>query len=139
MADQSEIIPGSAYAVRRFADALLRSGGDTEVTIRISNPSSGDTSSQLGLEPPAASDMPLSPALVKALKPTADGKRQIEAVISATAMIAIAKQYEVQDIVDWLRREAQGVVYYNNLMRIDTITVDKFLGANCLYHITATE
>ncbi|SRR5579875_3170648 len=139
MADQGEIIPGSAYAVRRFTDALLRSGGDTEVTIRLSNPSSGDSNSQLGLEPPTASDMPLSPALVKALKPTADGKRQIEAVISATALIAVAKQYQVQDIVNWLRREAQGVVYYDNLMRIDTITVDKFLGTDCLYHITATE
>lgn len=139
MADQSEIIPGSSYAVRRFADALLRWEGDTEVVIRIANPSSGDTDSQLGLEPSTASDMPLSPALVKALKPTADGKRQIEAVISATALTVIARQYEVQDIANWLRRAAQGVVYYGNLMRIDTITVDKFLGADCLYHLTATE
>jgi hypothetical protein len=139
MADQSEIIPGSACAVKRFADALLRSEGDTEVIIRIANPSSGDTGSQLGIEAPTSSDMPLSPALVKALKPTTDGKRQIEAVISATALTAIARQFEVQDIVDWLRRAAQGVVYYDNLMRIDTITVDKFRGADCLYHITATE
>jgi hypothetical protein len=139
MANQLEIISGNAYAARRFADALLRSEGDTEVTIRISNPSSGDTSSQLGLEPLTASDMPLSPSLVKALKPTADGKRQIEAVISAVSLETIAKQYDVPDIVDWLRREAQGVVYHDTLMRIDTITVDKFLGADCLYHITATE
>ncbi len=139
MADQSEIIAGSNYAVRRFADALLRSGGDTEVIIRISSPSTGDTSSQLGLEPPTASDMLVSPALVKALKPTADGKRQIEAVISATALETIAKQYEVQDVATWLRREAQGVVYYDNLMRIDTITVDKVFGSDCLYHLTATE
>jgi hypothetical protein len=135
---QSEIIPGQASAVRRFANALLRSGGDTQVVVRISNPSTGDTNSQLGLEPPTAADLQISPALVKALEPTPDGKRRIEAVLSATALKTIAKAYGVQDIAAWLL-VAQGLLYYGNLMRIDTVTVDKFLGADCLYHLTATE
>lgn len=138
MSDQSEIIPGQACAVRRFANALLRSGGDTQVTVRVSNPSTGDTGSQLGLEPPTAADLQIAPALVKALEPTADGKRRIEAVISATSLKAIAKDYGVQDIAAWLL-VAQGVLYYGNLMRIDSVTTDKFLGADCLYHLTATE
>jgi hypothetical protein len=30
-------------------------------------------------------------------------------------------------------------LYYGNLMRIDTVTVDRFFGLDCLYHLTATE
>ncbi len=131
-------IPGHACAIRRFADALLCSGGDTQVTIRISDPSTGDTDSQLGLEPPTAEDLQVSPALIKALEPTSDGKRRIEAVVGATALKPIAKQYGIQDVAAWLL-VAQGILYYDQLMRIDTVTVDKYLGADCLYHLTATE
>jgi len=138
MSDESEIIPGQACAARRFADALLRSGGDTQITVRISDPSTGDTSSQLGLEPPSAADLQISPALVKALSPTEDGKHRIEAVVSATSLKAIAKNYGVEDIAAWLL-VAQGVLYYGNLMRIDTVTDDRFFGLDCLYHLTATE
>jgi hypothetical protein len=136
--DQLGMIPGQACAARRFADALLRSGGDTQITVRISDPSTGDTSSQLGLEPPSAEDLQISPALVKALAPTEDGRRRIEAVISATSLKAIAKNYGVEDIAAWLL-VAQGVLYYGNLMRIDIVTVDRFFGLDCLYHLTATE
>jgi len=136
--DNPAAIPGHACAIRRFVDALLRSGGDTQVTLRISDPATGDTGSQLGLEAPTAEDLQLSPALVTALEPSADGKRRIEAVIGANALNVIAKQYGIQDIAAWLRT-AQGIVYYGQLMRIGTVTVDKFLGADCLYHLTATE
>ena len=136
--DQLGMIPGQACAARRFADALLRSGGDTQITVRISDPSTGDTSSQLGLEPPGAEDLQISPALVKAMSPTEDGRRRIEAVISATSLKTIAKNYGVEDIAAWLL-VAQGVLYYGNLMRIDIVTVDRFFGLDCLYHLTATE
>jgi len=131
-------IPGHACAIRRFADALLRSGNDTQVTIRISDPSTGDTGSQLGLETPTAEDLQISPALVTALPPAPDGNRRIEAVVSATSLKPIANQYGIEDIGAWLRT-AQGIVYYDHLMRIDTVIVDKYLGADCLYHLTATE
>ena len=72
------------------------------------------------------------------LQPTADGKRRIEAVVSATSSKPIAKQYGIQDIAAWLL-VAQGILYYDHLMRINTVTVDKYLGADCLYHLTATE
>jgi hypothetical protein len=138
MSDGSEFIPGRACAARRFADALLRSGGDTQVTVRISNPSTGDTNSQLGLEAPSAADLQISPALVKALEPTENGKRRIEAVVSAASLNTIAKNYGVEDLAAWLLL-SQGVLYYGNLMRIDAVTVDRFLGHDCLYHLTATE
>jgi len=131
-------IPGHACAVRRFADALLRSAGNAQVTIRIAAPSTGDTGSQLGLESPTAEDLQISPALVTALEPTADGKRRIAALLGANSLKPIAKQYGIQDIVAWLRT-AQGILYYDNLLRIDTVTADKCVGADCLYHLTATE
>ena len=138
MPDDPANIPGHACAIRRFADALIRSAGNTQVTIRISDPSTSDTNSQLGLEPPTAEDLQISPGLIKALEPTADGKRRIEAVVSATSLKPIAKQYGIQDIFAWLL-VAQGIVYHDHLMRIDTVAVDKCQGADCLYHLTATE
>ena len=136
--DQLGLIPGHACAARRLADALLRSFGNTQVTLRLANASTGDTSSQLGLEAPASQDLPISPAAVKALEPMADGKRQIEVILSITALQPIAKVYQVEDITAWLRT-FEGVVWGEDLMRIAKVTVDKFLGADCLFHLTATE
>ena len=131
-------IPGRASAIRRFADALLRSGGNTQVIIRIPDPSTGDTSSQLGLEPPTAGDLPISPAIVTALEPTADGRRRLSVLLGANSLAPIARQYGVQDIAAWLRN-AQGILYYGHLMPIDAVIVAKCLGADCLYRLTATE
>ena len=36
--------------------------GNAQVTLRIANPSSGDTNSQIGLEAPIVRDMQISPA-----------------------------------------------------------------------------
>jgi len=136
--DQLGLISGHACAARRLADALLRSMGNTQVTLRLANPSSGDTSSQLGLEAPAAQDVQVSPAAVKSLEPLEDGTRRIEVILSITALQPIAKVYQVEDIAAWLRT-FEGVVWHGNLMRIAKVTVDKFLGADCLFHLTATE
>ena len=136
--DDPAAIPGHGCAIRRFADALLRFGGGAQITIRISDPSNGDTSSQLGLEVLTAEDLQLSPALVTALEPTADGKRRIAVLLGANSLLPLAKQYGVQDIAAWLRT-AQGILYYDHLMRIDSVAVDQCIGADCLYHLTATE
>jgi hypothetical protein len=136
--DQLGLIPGHACAARRLADALLRSFGNTQVTLRLANASSGDTSSQLGLEAPASQDLPISPAAVKALESMPDGKRQIEVILSITSLQPIAKVYQVEDITAWLRT-FEGVAWGEDLMRIAKVTVDKFLGADCLFHLTATE
>ena len=136
--DQLGLIPGHACAAKRLADALLRSFGNAQVTLRLANASTGDTSSQLGLEAPASQDLPIAPAAVKALEPMPDGKRQIEVILSITSLQPIAKVYQVEDITAWLRT-FEGVVWGGNLMRIAKVTVDKFLGADCLFHLTATE
>ena len=136
--DELGRIRGHGDAARRFSDALLRSLGNTQVTLRFANPSSGDTGSQLGLEAPPSQDLQISPALIKTLKASADNKRRIEVVLGATTLQPIAKLYGVEDIAAWLRT-FEGVVRGDQLMRIATVTVDKFLGANCLFHLTATE
>jgi len=139
MADnQLGMIGGHASAATRLADALLRSFGNSQITLRLADPSSGDTQSQLGLEAPPGEDLQISPAVVKPLAPTADGKRRIEVVIGASSLKAIAKDYGVEDIVPWLL-SFEGVLQGDQLMRIVAVTADRFLGADCLYRLTATE
>ena len=133
------MIQGQACAARRLGEALLRSLGHTQVTLRLADPSSGDTKSQLGLEAPTQEELQISPALVKTLEPTADGRRQIEVLLSATAIQRIAKAYGIEDIAGWLRGSFEGVVRGDEVMRITRVTVDKFLGADCLFHLFATE
>ena len=102
------------------------------------DPSSGDTDSQIGLEAPSSVDMPLSPVLVRPLKPLPDGRRRVEVVISSTLLSPIAKNYGVTDVSAWLLT-FEGVVSEDELLRIAEVTVDKFLGADCFFHLTATE
>jgi hypothetical protein len=131
-------IPGRAQSARRMGDALLRLMGNGQVTLRVANPSSGDTDSQIGLEAPSSVDMPLSPVLVRPLKPLPDGRRRVEVVISSTLLNPIAKNYGVTDISAWLLT-FEGVVWEDELLRITEVTVDKFLGADCFFHLTATK
>ncbi len=135
--DQVGAIPGRGCAVARFADAVLRSMGAGQITLRLSDPSSGDTSSQLGLEAPTAEDLQISPAVIKPLEP-ADGKRRVEVVVSACSLRPIAKSYGIQDLSAWLLG-MQGVLLHDTVMQIAQITVDEFGGKECLYHLTATE
>jgi len=41
------LIPGRSQAARRSADAMLRVMGGEEITLRLSDPSTGDTSTSL--------------------------------------------------------------------------------------------
>src|SRR5208337_2632942 len=88
--DQLGLIPGRECAATRLADGYLRLFGNTQVTLRLASPSSGDTGSQLGLEAPPSQDLQISPAVVKALEPSADGRRRIEVTLSITALLPIA-------------------------------------------------
>ena len=135
--NQLGMIPGRGCAVARLGDALLRALGGTQVTLRLSDPSSGDTSSQLGLEAPPAEDLQISPAVVRALEP-GNGRRRIEAVVSATALRTIAKDYGVQDLGAWLLG-MQGVLQCDQVWRIAEVLVDRFVDTECLYHLIATE
>jgi hypothetical protein len=136
--DQLGSIPGQGCAVARFAEALLQSMGGTQVTLRLANPSSGDTGSQLGQEAPSMADLQISPGAIKVLEPSSDGARRIEAIVSACSLRHIAKEYGVDDVPTWLMG-MEGVLYRGALMRIESVTADSFYDQDCLYHLTATE
>ncbi|MGB8889144.1 MAG: hypothetical protein WCC87_20615 [Candidatus Korobacteraceae bacterium] len=130
--------PGRGCAARRLAAALLQSYGASQVTIRVADPSTGDTSSQLGLEAPPAEDLQISPCAVSSLPSAADGSLRFEFMLSATTLAPIAKAHQVDDIATWLLT-AEGVLHHDQLMHIDSVTVDRFCGSDCFYRITTTE
>jgi hypothetical protein len=136
--NQLGIVHGHGCAIARFADALLRSMGETQVTLRLSDPSSGDTSSQLGLEPPAAEDMQISPAAIRSIDPAEDGKRRVEVLLSASALRVIAAAYGIEDVTAWLLG-MQGVLQHGHILRIAGVRVQEVHGKECLYQLTATE
>lgn len=129
---------GRSMAMTRCADAMLRGMGGTRVFLRVAAQSTGDTSAQLGLTPPVCEDIPLTPAVVRTLKPTTDDRRQIKALVSSGAVKAAAEARGVTDAATWLLC-AQGLVYRGRLMHIDSLITDHFAGAEYLYHILATE
>lgn len=112
--------------------------GRTQVTLRLSDPSTGDSSSQLGLVAPTAEDMQISPAAIRSIDPTEDGKRRVEVLVSASALRAIATTYGIEDVPAWLLG-MQGVVQHDAILRIASVRVQEFHGNECLYQLTATE
>jgi len=130
--------PGRGCAARRLADALLQSYGATQVTIRVPDPSTGDTGSQLGLEPPPSEDLQIAPCVVTSLPPSEDGSPRFEFMLSVTALAPIAKDHGVTDVATWLLT-AEGVLHHDQLMHIDHVIVDRFFGSDCFYRIQATE
>jgi hypothetical protein len=135
---QLGMIPGRSCAARRLANAFLQSLGGTQVTLRVADPSSGDTGSQIGLQPPPSEDLQISPSVVTALPPAQDGSRRFEIMLSATSLAPIAKAHQVDDVATWLLT-AEGVLHHDQLMHIDSVIVDRFFGSDCFYRITATE
>lgn len=136
--EEMGIVPGRGCAIARFADTLLQSLGGMQVTLRMSDPATGDNSSQLGMTCPTAEDIQITPAIIKPLDMEANSRRRIEVIVSGTSLRTIAKAFGVEDVFTWLLG-MQGVLHYGGIMRITNVTVDQFHGTNCLYHLTATE
>jgi hypothetical protein len=129
---------GRAAAMTRCADGMLRSLGGTNVAVRVAAASAGDTKTQLGLTPPVCEDVPLSPAVVRELKPTSAGQRQIKVLLSSSVAKAAAEACGESDAAVWLLC-SQGLLYRDALMHIDSVMTDHFAGSEYLYHILATE
>jgi len=132
------LIPGRPLALARAADAMLRMMGSTRVTLRISDPSTGDTNSQLGITPPTAEDIQIAPAVVQSAASAPDGTRRWEVMFSARALRAAAEPYGVTDISSWLLT-SQGVVYRGRLMPIRSVINNSFADGDYLYLVIATE
>jgi hypothetical protein len=128
----------TSLGVRRAADAMVRALGGTQITLRIADASAGDTNSQIGLTPPVSEDLQIYPALVRTIAPAANGSKRIEVTLSAKAVKPLADQYGVDDIPTWLLT-AEGILFRDKLMHIDTVIGDHLGGMDYLYHIMATE
>ena len=132
------LIPGRHQAAQRGTDAFLRVLGGEEITLRLSDPATGDTSSQLGITPPTAEDVQIAPAVVQAMAPEADGTRRIQVLLSAKSLHAIADSYGVTNIPPWLLG-SRGLVYRGQVMPIRSVTSNSFAGDDYLYLLIATE
>ena len=132
------LIPGRCQAARRSADAMLRVMGGEEITLRLSDPSTGDTSSQLGITPPTAEEVQINPAVVQAIPPAEDGSMRLQVMLSADKLDAIAESYGVTNISPWLTG-SQGLVYRGRIFTIRSVTSNSFAGSEVLYFLVATE
>jgi len=132
------LIPGRSQAARRSADAMLRVMGGEEITLRLSDPSTGDTSSQLGITPPTAEEVQINPAVVQAIPPAEDGSMRLQVMLSADKLDAIAESYGVTNISPWLTG-SQGLVYRGRIFTIRSVTSNSFAGSEVLYFLVATE
>jgi hypothetical protein len=128
----------TSLGVRRAADAMVRVLGGAQITLRIADPSAGDTNSQLGLTPPTSEDVQIYPAVVRTIAPATNGSKRIEVTLSAKAVRPIAAQYGVLDVPTWLLT-AEGILFRGKLMHIDTVICDHLGRMDYLYHIMATE
>jgi hypothetical protein len=131
------MIRGRRQATRRAADAMLRVLGGEQITLRLADPSSGDTNSQLGITPPTASEIEIAPAVVQA-EAGANGAQRVQVLVGNKTLQPIADSYGVTDIPAWLMG-TQGLVYRGKLFPIITVLSQEFAGGEYLYLLTATE
>lgn len=136
--EQINLMPARGQAAVRTTEAFLRALGGLQVTLRISDPSTGDTSSQLGITAPTAEDIQIAPVLVQTMPPQPDGKRRWQLTFSARALRAAATPYGVTDIGAWLLG-SQGLVRRGRLIPITAVKSDDFAGTDYLYVAVATE
>ena len=136
--NQLGMIHGHACAARRLGDALLRSFGNTTITLRLANASTGDTNSQLGLTTPTVEDVPLSPALVRVASAPHEIKTRYEVQLSTASVQQAVSMYHVDDVGTWLLT-ALALIYGDKVLHIDSVLVDQSAGADYLYHILASE
>jgi hypothetical protein len=131
-------IDGRQQLAQRAADAMLRSLGPTQVSLRIAEPSNGDTNNQLGITTPTVEDVPLSPAGVRTVSAAHEPRLRYEVLLSCSSLQQAVSMYNVTDVATWLLT-AVALVYGDRLLHIDSVVVDHYAGSEYLYHVFASE
>ncbi|MFZ0705639.1 MAG: hypothetical protein WAM71_08565 [Candidatus Korobacteraceae bacterium] len=131
-------IDGQQYLAQRTADCMVRALGATQVSLRIAEPSAGDTKSQLGITTPTVEDIPLSPAVVLTVSAAHEPTVRYEVRLSSESVQQAVSMYNVTDMAGWLLT-AVALVYGDKLLHIDSVLVDQYAGADYLYRIFASE
>jgi xanthine/CO dehydrogenase XdhC/CoxF family maturation factor len=144
LVDMATVIPpggpiaGRELVAQRAAEAMLRTLGATQITLRAAMPTMDSTGNQLGLTCSGFEDVLLSPVVVRSTAFADNETVKVEVLVSATAAQAAAIAHGVDDVATWLL-EAHGVLYRSKLLHIDSVIVDHFAGSEYLYHILASE
>ena len=123
---------------QRAAEAMLRSLGATRITVRVVQPVTDSTASELGMTSGGFEDISLFPVVVRSTAIAANETMKVEVLVSAAAAMAAATARGIDDVATWLL-EAHGVLYRNKLLHVDSVVVDHFAGSEYLYHILASE
>ena len=131
-------IAGREQAAQRAAEAMLRSLGATQITLRVAVSALDSTSNQLGITCGGFEDVPLYPVVVRSTAVAANETAKVEVLVSATAALTEATARGIGDVATWLL-EAHGLLYRDKLLHIDSVVVDHFAGSEYLYHILASE
>ena len=131
-------IGGQQYLGQRVAECLVRSLGATQVSLRVAEPSTGDTNSQLGLTPRTVEDVPLSPAVVVTASAAHEPRVRYEIRLSSSSVQQAVSMYRVEDVPDWLLT-AVALVYGDKVLHIDSVLVDQYAATDCVYRIFASE
>jgi hypothetical protein len=134
----SPLIDGQQYRAQRMADSMIRALGATQVSLRIAEPSSGDTNSQLGITTPTVEDVPLVPALVRVASAPHEVLTRYEVQLSQASVQQAAAMYHVEDVGSWLLT-AVALVYGDKALHIDSVLVEQSAGAPYLYRVFASE
>lgn len=131
-------IDGQQYLAQRMADSLVGSLGATQVSLRIAEPSAGDTNSQLGITTPTVENVPLSPAVVLAVAAPHEPRARYEVRLSSSSIQQAVSMYNVSDVGDWLLT-AVALVYGDKVLHIDSVLVDQYAGSDYLYRVFTSE
>jgi hypothetical protein len=127
-------------AVRRAADALLRTLGGDQIGLVLPMPTqTGSDSNQLGLTDPGVQQITISPVVVRTLPAPATGPRvRLEFLISASA-IDDAVDAEAADNAEALFDLALGIQHQTDLFHIESVSTELFAGTAYLYRVVAVE
>ena len=122
-------------ALVRAVNALMRAVGGGTVTLCTPMVSTGGTQRELGISGSTYQEQPVTPAVVRQLK-EADGRQQIEVLISASVLDATLPEVGIGDGWAFLRSVEQ-VVYGDLVFSVTDVSADRFGGRAYLYHVTA--
>jgi hypothetical protein len=127
-------------AALSLANALLRSAGGRTVLLHLPAPAvPSDTGEQLGLATPLFQDAPLTPVVLRKLRPrsgTADKPRELayELLVSASAVKKIVDSLAF-DAAEVLFAQASGVLIDGTLLGITSVASDEAFGTVYLYRL----
>ena len=126
-----------AEALLRAADSLLRALGPSEVVVVLPVPIEQDKA-DLGLAPPAAEQLSLSPAVVRKIGSSTAARTRMEVLLSASTVNAQAESRNF-DPPNALFEAALGILHGEKLLRIESVSWDSFADVPYLYRITLTD